>query len=115
MASKKTKVKAEKTIELRASTKDWIETVNQKYVLDNHHKMLLELAGRAWDRAFDAGLAIGKAGSGFYTDSRGTMKPIPAIKIEVDSSNLFARLIRELGLDIENENQPRPNKIRRSY
>ena len=43
----------------------------------------------------------------FYTDRFGAIKPNPAHKVMHDSKSLFCRLIRELGMSLETEEQTR--------
>jgi len=98
---------------LRAATKEWIKSVEDKFILDNHHKMILRLAGQAWDRATEARNEISKNGL-TYLDRFGQPHASPACKIENDSMIIFSRLIRELDLDGEQPTEtPRPPMIRR--
>ena len=103
-----------KAVKLRQSTRAWMQRVEKEFVLSDHHKMLLLLAARSWDRADAAAREI--AGSGtVFTDRLGNLKPVPAVKIEIDSANMFERTLRALGLDIESQDVPRPGKARRSF
>lgn len=85
---------------LRAATRRWFAAVVSDYDLDPHHVRLLTLAAEAWDRGQAAREIIDRDGMTF-TDRFGQPKARPEIAIERDSRIGFARLIRELGLDVE--------------
>jgi phage terminase small subunit len=80
--------------------------VVEGYELEEHHLRLLTLAGEAWDRAFTAREAIGKHGI-TYTDRFGAPRVRPEVAVERDARLAFARLVRELRLDVEPD-APRP-------
>lgn len=69
------------------------------YELEPHHVRLLTLAGEAWDRGQQARAVIDDLGMTFE-DRFKQPKPRPEIAIERDSRIAFARLVRELGLDV---------------
>lgn len=85
---------------LRPATRRWIDSVLSEFVLEEHHQRLLLLAAGAWDRAEQAREALAEAKSLTYTDRFGSPKPRPEVAIERDSKVVFARLLRELGLDV---------------
>ena len=101
-------------VRLRKSTLEWMQKVEKEFILSDHHKMLLLLAARSWDRCDAAAKEIARGGTTF-SDRLGNLKPVPAIKIELDAANLFERTLRALGLDIESSDVPRPGKTRRSF
>lgn len=92
---------------LSAPTRRWFEQVVADYVLESHHLRLLELACRAWDRAEQARMTLVTEGL-TVKDRYDQVKPHPAVGIEKDSQIRFARLIRELALDIEPPPESRP-------
>ncbi|RIK66286.1 MAG: hypothetical protein DCC66_13440 [Planctomycetota bacterium] len=93
-----------KTIEapehLRPATAEWWRSVIQDYALEPHHVRLLTLAAEAFDRAMEAREALAAAGSLTYQTARGEPKPRPEVAIERDARIGFARLLRELALDV---------------
>lgn len=89
---------------LAKSTRAWWESVVENWHLEDHHKRLLTLAGEAWDRAEQAREAIAEHGMTFV-DRFDQPRARPEIAIERDSRLAFARLLRELCLD---ENEPEP-------
>jgi phage terminase small subunit len=91
---------------LRPLTRAWWRSVNADYELDDHHRLLLTAACEALDRAEEARLALLKEGS-FFTDRHGARKVHPAVNVERDNHALFARILRELQLDT-NQEPPRP-------
>ena len=94
---------------LRADTKRWWTSVVQAYELESHHLKLLSLACEAWDRTCQAREALAEHGLTF-TDRLGNPRARPEAAIERDSRLAFARLVRELGLDISEPGgeTPRP-------
>lgn len=85
---------------LRKPTQTWFKDVLTDYDLESHHVRLLTLAGEAWDRGQAAREVIDQDGMTF-NDRFGQPKPRPEIAIERDSRIGFARLIRELALDVD--------------
>ncbi|MBX3515228.1 MAG: hypothetical protein KF748_01160 [Xanthobacteraceae bacterium] len=85
---------------LAEATRKWWQSVVKQYELEPHHLRLLQLAGESWDRSQEARLLIAKDGVTFR-DDRGNIRANPAVAIERDSRIGFARLLRELDLDVE--------------
>ncbi len=93
---------------LRPATKKWWTAVVTNYVLEDHHLRLLTLAAEAWDRCQEAREVLEKEGLTF-TDKAGQPKARPEVAIERDSRTSFARMLRELCLDVAPpEEHPRP-------
>lgn len=85
---------------LKDATRAWWRNVMRTWTLEEHHVRVLTLAAEAYDRATDAqsllqndGLVIG--------GREGGMRPHPAVAIRRDAEISFARLLRELDLDVE--------------
>ena len=85
---------------LTASTRDWFASVIATYELEPHHLRLLTLACEAWDRTQEARAILDERGLS-YQDRFGAPRTRPEIAVERDSRLAFARLIRELDLDVE--------------
>ena len=85
--------------DLSAPTKRWFASIAATFELEPHHVRLLELAARAWDRAEQARKVLAKEGL-TVADRYGQLKPHPCIGIEKDSAIRFARMTRELSLDV---------------
>lgn len=99
---------------LRNETKTfWLSTV-RNYELEEHHLKLLSAACEVWDRATQAREAVEQAGA-YFTNRHGEIKPHPALSVERDCRALFARLIRELSLTVDDPAEPysRPPRIGR--
>jgi hypothetical protein len=92
---------------LAPATRRWANKVARDFELEPHHLMLLEGAGAAWDRAKAAGAVIAQEGLTF-TDQNGHPRARPEVAIERDARTLFARLLRELALDVTAPDEPRP-------
>jgi len=84
---------------LATATKKWFANVVEEFELEPHHLRLLTLAAEAWDRGQQAREAIAKEGLTF-TDKHGQPRARPEVSIERDSRIAFARLLRELALDV---------------
>ena len=98
---------------LQAATRQWFEAVAEAYVLEDHHRRVLELAGTAWDRAEAARKAIAKRGLTFI-DRFGAPHTRPEDAIERDGRLAFARIVRELDLDADVTPEPRRGPAIRS-
>lgn len=92
---------------LTAATRRWWERVADEYELEEHHRRLLTLAASAYERAEEARVILDKEGL-TYTDKHDQPKARPEVGIERDSRIAFARLLRELSLDVEPPPEVRP-------
>lgn len=98
---------------LKKKTRQWWRQVVQDYYLEPHHIRLLTLAGEAWDRCEEAREILAMEGL-TYEDRFGQPRSRPEVAIERDSRLAFARLLRELDLDVEPPaTASRPPAIRR--
>lgn len=96
---------------LRASTKRWWSGVLEEFDLEPHDIRLLTLAAEAFDRGQQAREVVDSEGMTF-TDRFGQPKARPEINIERDSRIGFARLLRELALDIDGPDSRPPGLAR---
>jgi P27 family predicted phage terminase small subunit len=95
---------------LSAASRRWWLAVCREYELELHHIRLLTLAAESWDRCQEARERI--AADGPYVEDRwGQLKAHPAIGVERDARLAFARLLRELALDVAPPDDPRPPSI----
>jgi phage terminase small subunit len=85
---------------LKPATRAWFAQVVADYELDQHHLRLLTLAGEAWDRGQQARSEIEEHGI-TYVDRFGAPRKRPEISIEAESRIAFARILRELDLNVE--------------
>jgi phage terminase small subunit len=91
---------------LRPATRAWYRHVVQAFELEQHHLRLLQLAGESWDRAEQAREALTQHGI-VFTDRFGCPRSRPEIAVERDCRIAFARLLRELDLDVEPPTSPK--------
>ncbi len=84
---------------LTPETAAWWRTVMEEFELEEHHVRLLTLACEAFDAAQDARMVLQSEGKVFL-DRFGQPKPRPEVNIQRDSAISFARLLRELDLDV---------------
>jgi phage terminase small subunit len=96
---------------LKPNTRDWFAQVMAEYVLEPHHVRLLTLAGEAWDRCQQAREALVRHGLTF-NDRFGKPRARPEVAVERDARIAFARLLRELDLDVSEPATARPPAIR---
>jgi len=85
---------------LKRASKAWFRQVMRNYELEPHHVRLLTLACEALERAEDAQKMLRKEGL-IYSDRFGAPHPRPEVKIKEQAEIIFARLLRDLALDIE--------------
>jgi phage terminase small subunit len=85
---------------LQPATQDWWTSVVTRWDLEPHHIRLLTLAAIAWDRHEEARALLARDGLVTATKDGGS-RCHPAVKIESECRIAFARLIRELDLDLE--------------
>jgi hypothetical protein len=88
----------------------------REYQLEPHHLRLLQAAAECWDRLQQARELLSRDGL-VIAGREGGMRPHPAAAIERDCRIAFARLIRELDLDVEppasNRTAPAPLRSNR--
>lgn len=98
---------------LQPKTRAWWRAVVNGYELEPHHVRLLTLAAEAWDRGQDARELVATEGA-VYRDRFDQPRAHPAVAIERDARLAFARLLRELDLDVEPPAEgPRPPSLQR--
>ena len=90
---------------LTAPTKDWWLWVVSEFELEQHHLKLLTAACESWDRTQQARKRLAKHGL-TYQDRFGQPRTRPEVQIERDHRIAFARLLRELDLDVDPPGPP---------
>jgi phage terminase small subunit len=95
---------------LQPATRSWAQGILEAYVLESHHLKILIAAAESWDRKEQARAALAEHGA-VYTDRFGQPRSRPEVAIERDARIAFARLIRELALDVEQPDEARPPTI----
>ena len=96
---------------LRAETRKWWQAVIAEYQLEAHHVRLLTLCGESWDRCQQARGILERRGL-TYADRFGQPCARPEVAIERDSRIAFARLLRELNLNVDEPDDLRPPEVR---
>jgi phage terminase small subunit len=95
---------------LKTATAEWWQNVMRNYELEPHHIRLLTLAAEAWDRGVQARESLAEHGLTFL-DRFDQPHARPEVAIERDSRIAFARLLRELALDVTEPEESRPPSI----
>lgn len=85
---------------LREPTQDWIRDLVRDYTFEPGQLKLLILAGDSWDRTAVAREEL-KSDGITIKDRFDQIKKHPAATIERDSRSSFARLMKQLKLDID--------------
>jgi P27 family predicted phage terminase small subunit len=85
---------------LRPATRRWWRVLCREFDLEQHHLLLLEGCCRAWDRAEEARELLDREGVTF-TDRFGQRRLTPAATVERDQRAAFARMLGQLGVDLE--------------
>lgn len=85
---------------LSKESKDFFNKIVEEYEFQEHHIKTLIMACECLDRIEEARLRIKKDGA-YFEDKFHKPKPHPALKTEEQNKVIFARLIRELNLDVE--------------
>jgi hypothetical protein len=88
------------TKHLKPQTRRWFRDVTGRWILEQHHERILLNACEAWDRGEEARLIVDREGQ-TYNDRFGQPKLRPEVLVERDCKALFAKLVRELDLDLE--------------
>ena len=95
---------APRSIKTREARDLWRGIV-QQFVVEPHHRAILEQACHALDRAIEARKLLDEQGL-TVAGQKGVMKMHPAAAVERDSRVAVARLLRELNLDYETPSVP---------
>ncbi len=96
---------------LRKDTAAWFRQVVADYEFESHHIRLLVKACEAFDRSEQAREAIAKHGM-TYLDRFNAPRARPECAIERDSRLAFARLAREIGIEVAEPAESRPPALR---
>lgn len=95
---------------LGEESRSFWQEVCRNFFLEAHHLKILESVCSCWDRIVVARDEIASSGV-FIKDRYGQIKTNPAVRVEHDSKILLARLLRELQLDVELSDDPRPPRM----
>jgi hypothetical protein len=96
---------------LRPDTAKWVRGILADFSLESHHFRILVKAAEAFDRSEQAREIL--AAEGIVTKDRfGTARAHPAVAIERDSRTAFLRAVRELALDVDSPDAPRPPRTK---
>ena len=89
---------------LSKKARTWLNGLIKSYVFESHHEQLAIQAAECLDRIEQARNCIKDQGL-IVSTKDGGVKANPAVNIERDNKILFCRIVRELGLDIESNDE----------
>jgi len=95
---------------LSKESRKWFASVCKNFDLESHHLRLLVLACESWDEKEAARAEVEKSGA-TYIDRYNQPREHPAVGTGRQARIQFARLVRDLGLDVEAPSESRPNRI----
>ena len=95
---------------LSKESRKWFASVVDSYDLDPHHIRLLVLACESWDEKEVARAEVAKSGATFV-DRYSQPREHPSVGTGRQARVQFARLVRDMGLDIEPPPESRRNRI----
>ena len=92
---------------LQTETRKWFRQIVSEYELESHHVRLLEMAGSVWDEYEAARKSVAQHGQ-IFVDRYNQPRERPEVGIARQARIAFARLVRELALDVEPPAPTRP-------
>src|SRR3974390_2630343 len=84
---------------LSREARDWFRSVAETWELEPHHLKLLAMAAQTFDEVQQATAVVHRDGPITAMPS-GAKRPHPALRIAQEGRVIFARLLRELDLDV---------------
>jgi phage terminase small subunit len=100
MTSKNSAATFKPPLYLKKETRDWMNYVLSEYDIDQHHFRLLTLAAEAWETGQEARAAIAEHGA-VYLDRFNAPRKRPEVSIQAEARIAFAKILRELDLDVD--------------
>jgi phage terminase small subunit len=97
---------------LRAATRNWFDQICREYQLESQHIKILQIAAESWDTYEKARDSIAENGMTFVNKKHGDIKPRPEVAIMQNSRIAFLRALRELNLDVQPPDTPRPSSLK---
>jgi len=97
---------------LKPKTRAWFDEIVASFELESHHIRVLQIAAESWDLYETSREQIEKNGLTFRNEKVGDIKMRPEVSVMRDSRLAFLRSLRELNLDIQPPDAPRPNPLK---
>jgi len=95
---------------LKTAGRGFFRDVAEFCILEPHHVALLTLGAEALDRYVAARKVLDAEGMTF-TDKHGQPRARPEVQVERDSRIAVVRILRELGIDVEQPEARKPPTI----
>jgi phage terminase small subunit len=104
----KKQIKIKYPANLKKAGRKFYRKVQTEFVFEDHHDVeRLAQAAACLDEIATAEAVLEKEGR-FFTTKSGIVREHPALKAIRDFRTLFVRIVRELGLDLEPAQPPKP-------
>ena len=107
------KIESQAPKHLKLATRLWFDEICRSFELESQHLKILQLAAEAWDCYELARDDISTNGATFK-NKFGDVKPHPSVALMQNSRLAFLRALRELNLDVQPPESPRPNPLKYS-
>jgi phage terminase small subunit len=99
---------------LKPLTRAWFDQIVREYELESQHLRILQMAAESWDTYECARDSLAENGFTFVNKKHGDIKPRPEVAIAQNSRLAFLRCMRELNLDVQPPDAPRPKPLKYS-
>jgi len=90
-----------------AELKSWFEFYTDEFEMAPADRVILEMMGDSWLEYRGLRLELAKAGSFTFTDRHGSPKPMPHLAAMNSLKVIYARLLRELNLPVDEPDESR--------
>jgi len=97
---------------LKPATRAWFDQISREYQLESQHLKILQIAAESWDSYEAARDSIAENGMTFVNKKHGDIKPRPEVAIMQNNRVAFLRAMRELNLDVQPPDSPRPSPLK---
>jgi phage terminase small subunit len=84
---------------LSPESREWYESVCDRWEVKPHHERLLLTACQAWDTSEEMRRVLDIEGGVYFNPRLGSYRPRPEVQIQHDATVRMMRALRDLGLD----------------
>jgi phage terminase small subunit len=98
---------------LKPATRAWFDEICRGFELESQHLKILQLAAESWD-CYESARDDISANGATFKNKFGDVKPHPSVSLMQNSRLAFLRALRELNLDVQTPDAPRPKPLKYS-